>query len=81
MNNYKFIAIDIDDTRLNIASEQNLANHFLNPNKCDIETEIKMIVGEIVSKAMNNEMEGIITKVEEASNKLKFRNTKCKILK
>lgn len=39
----EIIAIDIDNTRLNIASEQNLANHFLNPNECDIETEIKKL--------------------------------------
>ncbi len=39
----EIIAIDIDNTRLNIASEQKLANHFLNPNECDIETEIKKL--------------------------------------
>jgi len=41
MGTKEIIAIDIDDTRLNIASKQHLANHFLNPNKCNIETEIK----------------------------------------
>ena len=39
----EIIAIDIDNSRLNIASKQNLANYFLNPNECDIETEIKKL--------------------------------------
>ena len=39
----EIIAIDIDNTRLDIASKYNLANYFLNPNKCDIETEIKKL--------------------------------------
>lgn len=35
------IAIDIDDKRLEIAKEQNLANIYLNPKSCDVEKEIK----------------------------------------
>ena len=42
----EIIAIDIDDTRLKIASEQNLANYFLNPNTCDIEKEIKNLTSD-----------------------------------
>ena len=37
------IAIDIKDSRLEIAKSQNLATHYLNPNKCDIEKEIKKL--------------------------------------
>lgn len=37
------IAIDIDDTRLEIAKKEKLADYFLNPNKCNIEEEIKKI--------------------------------------
>ena len=39
----EIIAIDIDETRLEIANQQGLANHFLNPNTCNIETEIKAL--------------------------------------
>ena len=41
----EIIAIDIDETRLSIAKEQGIANHFLNPNKCDIEKEVKALTG------------------------------------
>ena len=39
------IAIDIKDSRLEIAKSQNLATHYLNPYKCDIEKEIKKLTG------------------------------------
>ena len=39
----EIIAIDIDETRLKIAKEQGIANHFLNPNTCDIEAEVKAL--------------------------------------
>lgn len=39
----KIIAIDINDKRLKIAEDQGLANYILNPNKCDIEAEIKAL--------------------------------------
>ena len=39
----KIIAIDIDETRLDIARKQNIADYFLNPNNCDIENEIKLL--------------------------------------
>lgn len=41
----EIIAIDIDETRLSIAKEQGIANYFLNPNKCDIEKEVKALTG------------------------------------
>lgn len=41
MNASKIIAIDVDNKRLEIAKEQGLADYILNPNECDIETEIK----------------------------------------
>ena len=41
----EIIAIDIDETRLSIAKEQGIANHFLNPKKCDIEKEVKALTG------------------------------------
>ncbi|MBO5947994.1 alcohol dehydrogenase catalytic domain-containing protein [bacterium] len=37
------VAIDIDDNRLEIVKKEKLADYFLNPNKCDIEKEIKKI--------------------------------------
>ncbi len=37
------IAIDIDEARLNIAKIQGLADYVFNPNKCDIENEIKKL--------------------------------------
>lgn len=37
----KIIAIDINENRLNIAKQQNLADFYLNPNNSDIETEVK----------------------------------------
>ena len=37
----KIIAIDIDERRLNLAKEQGLADYILNPEKCNIEEEIK----------------------------------------
>ena len=43
MNAKKIIAIDIDNKRLDIAKEQNLADICLNPNECNIEEEIKSI--------------------------------------
>lgn len=36
----KIIAIDIDNERLKIAKEQGLADYILNPNECNVETEI-----------------------------------------
>jgi len=39
------IAIDIDDTRLEVAKKQNLANYFINPKNCDVEAEIKSLTG------------------------------------
>lgn len=36
----KIIAIDINQNRLDIAKKQNLADFYLNPNKCNIENEI-----------------------------------------
>lgn len=47
----------------------------------DIETEIRMAVNNIVEAAMSNDASTIIENVTLASNKLKFRNTKCAILK
>ncbi len=41
MNANTVIAIDVDNKRLEIAKEQGLADYILNPNECDIETEIK----------------------------------------
>lgn len=37
------IAIDINENRLNIAKKEKLANYFINPNKTDVETEIKKL--------------------------------------
>ena len=39
----KIIAIDINNSRLDIASKENLADYYLNPNDCDIEAEIKKL--------------------------------------
>ena len=39
----KIIAVDIDETRLKIASERGLADYTFNPSKCDIEKEIKSL--------------------------------------
>lgn len=39
----KIIAIDINNSRLNIAKSQNLADTYLNPNDCDIEKEVKTL--------------------------------------
>ena len=39
----EIIAIDIDETRLNIAKEQGIADYFVNPNTCDIETAVKSL--------------------------------------
>lgn len=39
----EIIAIDINSSRLELAKSQNLANHYLNPNECDIEKEIKTL--------------------------------------
>ena len=39
----EIIAIDIDNSRLELAKSQNLANYYLNPNECDIEKEIKKL--------------------------------------
>lgn len=47
----------------------------------DVETEIKLAVNRIVEAAMQNDIETINNNVILASNKLKFRNTKCAILK
>lgn len=47
----------------------------------DIETELKMIVSEIVNAAMNGDFDTVNKNIVLASNKLKFRNTKCAILK
>ena len=41
----KVIAIDIDNSRLEIARKQKIADEFLNPNKVDIEKEIKRLTG------------------------------------
>ncbi len=37
------IAVDINQNRLDMAKEQNLADFYLNPDKCNIENEIKKI--------------------------------------
>ncbi len=37
----KIIALDIDDFRLNLALKLGLADYILNPEKCDIEQEVK----------------------------------------
>lgn len=42
-NPSKIIAIDINNNRLNIAKELNLADYVFNPNECDIELEINKI--------------------------------------
>lgn len=39
----KIIAIDINQNRLNIAKQQNLADFYLNPNNSDIEDEVKKL--------------------------------------
>ena len=39
----KIIAIDVNENRLNIAKQQNLADFYLNPNNSDIETEVKKL--------------------------------------
>ena len=39
----KVIAIDVDDTRLKLALELGFADYALNPNKCDIESEIMLL--------------------------------------
>ncbi len=39
----KIIAVDIDETRLNLALNLNLADYAFNPRKCDIEEEIKQL--------------------------------------
>lgn len=39
----KIIAIDVDDSRLELAKSQNLADYYFNPTKCNIEEEIKKI--------------------------------------
>lgn len=41
MSANKIIAIDINNERLKVAKEQKLADFCLNPNECDIESEIK----------------------------------------
>ena len=41
MSAKKIIAIDINDERLKVAEQQGLADYFFNPNKCNIEDEIK----------------------------------------
>ena len=42
-NAKKIVAIDIDQERLEIAKQQNLADFCLNPNTCDIENEVKLL--------------------------------------
>lgn len=42
----KIIAIDIDEKRLTIAKSQNLADYYLNPSVCNLETEIKILTQE-----------------------------------
>lgn len=42
-NPEKTIAIDVDDYRLDLALKLGLADYALNPNKCDIESEIKLL--------------------------------------
>lgn len=37
------IAIDIEQSRLDLAKSQNLATHYINPKDCDIEGEIKKL--------------------------------------
>ena len=37
------IAIDIEQSRLDLAKSQNLATHYINPQNCDIEGEIKKL--------------------------------------
>ena len=39
----KIIAIDVDQTRLDIAKKQNLADYYINPYKCNLEDEIKKL--------------------------------------
>ncbi len=39
----KIIAIDVDNTRLDVARKQGIADYFLNPAECKIEAEIKAL--------------------------------------
>ena len=39
----KIIAIDIDETRLNIAKDENLADYIFNPNLTNIDAEVKLL--------------------------------------
>ena len=39
----KIIAIDIDETRLNIAKDENLADYIFNPNPTNVEAEVKLL--------------------------------------
>ncbi len=39
----KIIAIDIDNSRLELAKKQGIADYFLNPAECDIEQEVKAL--------------------------------------
>lgn len=39
----KIIAIDIDETRLNIAKDENLADYIFNPNLTNVEAEVKLL--------------------------------------
>lgn len=39
----KIIAIDIDETRLNIAKDENLADYIINPDLTNIEAEVKLL--------------------------------------
>lgn len=39
----KIIAIDIDETRLNIAKDENLADYIINPDLTNVEAEVKLL--------------------------------------
>ena len=60
------IAIDINEKRLNIAKENNLADYYLNPKTCDIEKEIKAIT-------QNKGADGVI----EAAGFSNYKNTQA----
>ena len=41
----KIIAIDVDNSRLEIAKKENLADFIFNPDTCDVEKEVKNLTG------------------------------------
>ena len=68
----EIIAIDINNSRLNLAKSQNLANHYLNPNECDIEKEIKNLTqkrgaDKVIEAAGTNETFEMAWKIARAN--------------